>query len=335
MPEGKVIAISTGTILKFFAVVLILAFLWFVRDVVAIVIVSVLLAALIDPFADWFQKHRIPRGIAVLVIYVVLLLLLALVSILIVPPFVEQITALVTNFGYADQVGAYLEQIRAFAVEQEFGNLSEFSGAFNQVLATLSGFVGAIVATVLVLVLTFYMVVEEKAARSFFKSVAPKKSEPHLAKLLAKMQNKVGAWLRGQIVLGLIVGVASYVGLTLLGVKYALVLAIIAGLFEIVPYIGPTVAAIPAVVLAFIQDPFKGVLVLILYIAIQQLENNILVPKIMQKVTGLNPIISIVALLVGVKVAGIVGAILAVPVAAMIAVLLEDVMIDEKFWKNL
>jgi len=316
-------------------VVLILAFLWFVRDVVAIVIVSVLLAALIDPFADWFQKHRIPRALAVLVIYFILLLLLALVSVLIIPPFVEQITALLTNFGYADQVSAYLDHIRAFAIKQEFGNLSEFAGAFNQVLATLSGFVGAIVATVLVLVLTFYMVVEEKAARGFFKSIAPKKHEPHLAKLLSKMQKKVGSWLRGQIVLGLIVGVASYVGLTLLGVKYALVLAIIAGLFEIVPYIGPTVAAIPAVALAFIQDPFKGVLVLILYIAIQQLENNVLVPKIMQKVTGLNPIISIVALLVGVKVAGIVGAILAVPVAAMIAVLLEDVMIDEKFWKNL
>lgn len=335
MAETKVIAISTGTILKVVAVLLILGFLWFIRDIVGLIIVSILLAALIDPFADWLQKRKVPRGISVLFIYFVLLVILSLAMVLIIPPLIEQMTALLTSFGYADQVSAWVGQLRTFAVEQDFSNLSEFSGAINQVFSTLSGFVGGIVGMVLVLVLTFYMVVEEQAARNFFKSIAPKKYEPHLAKLIAKMQHKIGAWLRGQIILGLIVGTASYIGLTILGVKYALVLAIIAGLFEIVPYIGPTVAAIPAVILAFIQAPLTGVLVLVLYVLIQQLENNVLVPKIMQKVTGLNPIISIVALLVGVKLAGIVGAILAVPVAAMVSVLLEDIMIDEKFWKSL
>jgi len=108
-----------------------------------------------------------------------------------------------------------------------------------------------------------------------------------------------------------------------------------AGLFEIVPYIGPVAAAIPAVILALLQDPIKGVMVAALYILIQWLENNILVPKIMQKVTGLNPIVSIVALLVGLKIAGIVGAILAVPVATMVAVLLEDFFSEDGLWKQI
>lgn len=335
MAEKREISISTGTILKVVGILLACGFLWLVRDVVAIIFVAVLLAALIDPFADWFQKYRIPRALAVLVIYFILLLILGLVLIVIVPPFIEQFTALLINFGYYDQVSEYLGNITKVDWHAEVtGNFGQITDSLQQVFNTVSGFFAAIAATAIVLVLTFYMVVEEESARSFFKSIAPKKYEPHLAKLIVKMQKKIGMWLRGQIILGLVVGIAVYIGLSIIGVQYALVLAIIAGLFEVVPYIGPIAASIPAIVLAFLQDPIKGLMTLVLYVAVQQLENNILVPKIMQKVVGLNPVVSIVALMVGFNIFGIVGAILAVPVATMIAVLIEDLFSDEKFWKN-
>lgn len=335
MAESREISISTGTILKVVGVLLALGFLYMVRDAVAIIFVAVLLAALIDPFADWFQKYRIPRALAVLLIYFILILIFGLVLVVIVPPFIEQFTALLINFGYYDQVSEYLGKFATVDWRAELtGNFGQISGSLRQIFDTVSGFFAAIAATAIVLVLAFYMVVEEESARHFFKSIAPKKYEPHFAKLLLKMQKKIGAWLRGQIILGLVVGLAVYIGLSIIGVQYALVLAIIAGLFEIVPYIGPIAAAIPAIILAFLQSPVKGIMTLVLYVAVQQLENNILVPKIMQKVVGLNPVVSIVALMVGFNIFGIVGAILAVPVATMIAVFVEDMFADEKFWKN-
>lgn len=331
-PQKQLISISTGTILKIIAIFAALWFVWFVRDILAILFVALMLAALIDPFADWFQVKKIPRALAVLIVYLALLLIVGFVVLLIIPPFIEQISSLLANFGYYDQVAGWFGRFSSLTFEG--GNLSQITSSFQQVFATLSGFLGGVAAMVIALVLTFYMVVEENAARRLFKNIAPTKYQPHLAKLFAKMQKKIGAWLRGQIVLGLIVGVAAYIGLSILGVKYALVLAIMAGLFEIIPYVGPVAAAIPAVILSMLQSPIKGLLVIVLYIIIQWLENNILVPKIMQKVTGLNPIVSIVALLVGLKIAGVIGAILAIPVATMVAVILEDYFSEESFWKK-
>ncbi len=336
MAQKQLISISTGTIIKIILILIALGFVWLVRDVIAIIFVALLLAALIDPFADWFQKHHIPRGVAVLIIYLFLIILLGLVLMLLVPPLIEQLSALLINFGYYDQVSSYLDSFATLNWKEEIaGNLAHIIDSIRQVFDTVSGFVGAIAALVIVLVLAFYMVVEEEAARNFFKNVAPAKYQPHLAKLVVKMQKKIGAWLRGQIILGFVVGLAVYIGLSILGVQYALVLAIVAALFEIVPYIGPVAAAIPAIILAFLQNPIKGILVIFLYVVIQWLENNILVPKIMQKVTGLNPIVSIVALLVGWKIFGIAGAILAVPVATMVAVFIEDLFSDDKFWKSI
>ena len=336
-PTKQLISISTGTILKIIAIFVVLWFVWFVRDILAVIFVALLLAALIDPIADWFSKKKIPRSLAVLLVYFVLLLILAFVIFMLIPPVIEQTTALLTNFGYSEQVAEYFDKFQTltFGEEGVANNLGQLTDSLRSVFATLSGFIGGIAAMVIVLVLAFYMVVEEQAARNFFKSIAPSKYQPHLAQLFNKMQHKIGSWLRGQLILGLIVGIVAYVGLTILGVQYALVLAIMAGLFENVPYIGPVAAAIPAVILALLQDPVKGVMVAVLYILIQWLENNILVPKIMQKVTGLNPIVSIVALLVGLKIAGIIGAILAVPVATMVAVLLEDFFSEDGLWKQI
>jgi len=141
---------------------------------------------------------------------------------------------------------------------------------------------------------------------------------------LTRAQNKIGMWLRGALTLGLIIGVFVYIGLTILGVKYALVLALLAAVLELIPYIGPPIAAIPAIFLAFSQAPIKGFLTLILYVVIQQLENNILVPKVMQKAVGLNPIIGVISLGIGFKIAGILGGILAIPVATAVSVFIID-----------
>jgi predicted PurR-regulated permease PerM len=143
--------------------------------------------------------------------------------------------------------------------------------------------------------------------------------------LVNRMQDKIGLWLRGQIILSVIIFLLTYLGLSILGVKYALVLALVAGLTEFVPYLGPILAAIPAVFFAFTQDPMLAVFVIVLYYIIQLFENNFIVPQLMQKVVGLNPVVSIVVLLIGFKVGGIIGVILAIPVATAIGVFAKDI----------
>ncbi len=328
------ITISSWTVLKVLLILISIALLWFLRDVVAILFMALLLAALIDPFAEWFAKRHVPRAAAVIIVYVILLLLAALVLLLIIPPLIVQVTQLVSNFASTYETATKsIGQFQAWSVQYGLGENFQASlktlqdGVTKSVtglFSTITGFVGGVATAVLVAVLAFYMVVEENTARRFFKSLAPEEYQPFLSNLFSKMQKRIGSWLRGQIVLGLVVGSAMYLGLIILHVPYALVLGIIAGLLEVIPYAGPIISAIPIAIIAFSVAPLKGVFALILVFAVQQLENNFLVPKIMQKATGLNPIVSIVALLIGIKLGGVLGAILAIPLAAVLSVLLEE-----------
>lgn len=331
--------ISTSTIFRTIIIVGALVFLWFVRDILLMLFVALMLAALIEPFANWLHSHKIPRGLGVLGIYVVLFSALAVSLLLLVPPFIEQfqnlLRALSSIFvGVSDTVG------RLYAFSEQYGlgeqvsqSVDELqraaSGFIGSLFSTVTGLIGGLISLVITLVLAFYMVVEEDAWRRFFRRVAPDEYQPYLTQLFNKMQEKIGLWLRGQLLLMLIIGLLTYLGLTLLQVPYALVLAIFAGFLELIPYAGPTVGAIPAVAIGLVQSPLTGGAVLLLYILIQQFENHLLVPKIMQKVAGLNPIVSIVALLVGFQIGGLLGAILAIPVAALLSVFLNDVLYNQ------
>ena len=328
------ISVSTWTIFKVLLILVAIGLLWLLRDIMAMLFVALLLTALIDPFATWFARHHIPRALAVILVYAVLLALGVLIVVLLVPPLISQVQQLIANFSLIfDGLTHSFSRLQDFTVEYGFGENFQSSlqtledgvtSSFITIFSTISGFFGSLAAFVIVLVLTFYMVVEEDAARRFFKNVAPVEYQPFLANLFNKMQKRVGYWLRGQLVLGVVVGLAVYLGLLILGVPFALLLGLIAGLLEIIPYAGPILSSVPILIIAFSVSPIKGFAALVLVIAIQQIENNILVPKIMQKAIGLNPVISIVAMLVGIKFGGLVGALLAIPVATMISVAIEE-----------
>jgi predicted PurR-regulated permease PerM len=161
--------------------------------------------------------------------------------------------------------------------------------------------------------------------REFIQSITPGKHKKYVSDIISKIQHRLGYWLRGQLLLSLIIFCLTYIGLTILGVKYALILALIAGIFEIVPFLGPIISAIPGIFFAFtIQGFGTAIWVVLLYFIIQQLENNLIVPKVMGKSTGLNPLVVILAILVGARLGGIVGALLAVPVATAISVYVES-----------
>lgn len=326
--------ISAWTVVKVVLVFFLIYLVWSLRGVILVLFVALLLSALINPFADWFEKRKVPRAVSVLLIYVLLFGFLTLVAVLLVPPLLSEFKELVKNFAAIwtriSSAFVYLQQASAeYGIEQNIQRglqtLETSIGQFvGSALGTIRGFFGGFVSFLITLVLTFYMVVEEDAMRKLFRAIAPSGYQPYLSGLFMRIENKVGFWLRGELLLMLIVGTFSYVGLSILGVEYALILGLLAGLTEIIPYAGPIIAAIPAVIIAFTQSPLKALFVIVLYFAIQQLENHLLVPKVMQRAVGLNPVVSIVALLVGANLGGVVGAILAIPVATALSVLVHD-----------
>jgi predicted PurR-regulated permease PerM len=334
--EKRVISISTGTMIRVVLVVLGVGFLYIIRDVVGMLLVSVLLAAVLDPIADFFGKKKIPRSLTVLVIYILLFLVLGVLILAIIPPMIEQTRQIVGNFGSIwDRVVSSFASLQSLSAhygleasfKQSITSFTEsFSGAFTNLYSTVSSVVNGIISFFVILVITFFLVVEKSSIRSIFTSVVPVQKREYLSSIFSKMQQKVGQWLIGQIVLMLFVGVLSYIGLLAFGVDYALLLAVIAGVTEIIPYVGPVVGGIPAVVFAFAVSPTTGIMVFALYFLIQRVENAVLVPKIMQKATGLNPIFAILALAIGFTVGGIAGGLLAIPVATAANVILSDHM---------
>jgi len=199
-------------------------------------------------------------------------------------------------------------------------------GSASAIVSKTLNIFGGLFSVVIVIVVSFYLAVQKNGIQNLLKGVTPKEHETYVLALWERAQKKMGHWLQGQLFLAIVVGVLVYLGLSLLNIRFALLLAIIAGILELVPYIGPVLSAVPAVILALFQGPFLLVVwVIVLYIVIQQLENYLLVPLIMKKAVGLNPVVVIIALLIGGKLLGIIGILLAVPAAAVLAEFFKDV----------
>jgi len=327
-------SISYTSIFRVILVLVIVFALYLIRDVIALLFISVVLSAALYPWVDSMQKYKIPRAISILIIYVILIGVLSMIVILMMPIIAEQIGQLAKNLPF------YYEKF-AFGVSQFSGGQTDVSstlpkalqtlstslgGTTKSIFSTISGIFGGLISFFAVLVIVFYITLEENLLKKFIYFFTPKKDKKYVSNLIDRMQMKIGLWMRGQLSLCLIIGIMTWIGLTILGVKYALILAVVAGVLEIVPFIGPLLSAVPAVFVGFSDSLVKVILIIVLYFLIQQFENNIIVPKVMQKAVGLNPIIVILAVLIGAKLGGWVGAIIAVPVAASIGVFLSDVI---------
>lgn len=319
---------STKIILKVVFVVLALAFLWTVREIIVLFLLAVVFASAMEPLADYLHARKIPRGVSVLAVYVVVLGLAGLVVSSIIPPVVEQFKLLALNLP--DYILQLQEKYPSFAGLLGGDNLRNVvTGFFNSgdqtVVSRTVGVFSGVFAFLTVLVISFYLVVsKEKGMKDFIRTIVPVGKRDLVMGLVVKIQRKMGLWVLGQFILSLVIFVFTFIGLTILGVKYALVLALVAGLLEVVPYIGPTLSAVPALFFAFIQNPALAAGVLILYILIQKSESYVLVPKVMEKTIGTSPLVVVISLLIGFKLAGVVGLLLAVPLAGAIMVVIDE-----------
>ena len=329
--DSITIHISSLSILKVLAVLLVLSFLYMVWDIIVLLFVSLVFAASLGPALDWFERKKLPRPIGILIIYAAVLLIFSLAVVLIIPPITEQIDQLANSFPiyYERLVNSFgdlsLKTDVSQTLQQNLQSVGQTISEYTtSVFNTISGVFGGVFTFLMVLVLTFYFSVEKNGLKHFVTSVTPIKYHKYVLNVFEQIQDKLGLWLRGQLLLSGIIFLVTWIGLLILGVKYSLVLALIAGITEVIPFVGPIIGAVPAIFLAFLQSPVKGLLVVGLYPVIQQLENHVIVPKVMQKTVGLNPIVVIVVILLGAKLAGVLGALLSIPVAIAIMVVARD-----------
>lgn len=339
-PQKMIIDISSLAIIKLLLVVILVATFFYLRDIALMVFVSLILASAIDPWVDWLEKYQVPRPLSVFLIYSVAILLLTVSALLLVNPIAFEIKRLAQNFpAYWEQASGSWRQIEDLSDQYGFKeNIINFlqniqvglnSNAGN-LFGTVASFFGGIFSLILVLVITFYLSVYDIRMKRKIRSFLPIKYQPYFTHLVNRIQEKIGLWLRGQLLLSVIIFALSLIGLSVLGVEYAWVLALFAGITEFIPYLGPFIGAVPAIFIAFVQSPVLGLAVLILYIIIQQLENYLIVPQVMKRAVGLNPVVIIVAMLIGAKFAGIVGIILSIPVTTAIGLALGDIFTHSK-----
>ena len=332
MKENKgdtIISISVGTMIKAFLVFILFYVLYLLSDLVLVLLTSIVVASSVEPATKWFVKRKIPRIPAVLLVYILFLGAFAGSFFLFLPPLLQDFSLFFASLPqYLSFLGQWNPWNDVFNYQTILNNLiAQFSPSTSSggnIAQTVSGVFSGIFSFILVLVLSFYFAVQEKGIENFLKIIVPLKNEKYIIDLWYRSQAKIGKWMQGQLLLGILVGALTYLGLLILGVPQAFMLAMIAALFELIPVFGPTLSAIPAVMIGFTVSAPLGFMTIALYIIIQQFENHLIYPIVVRKVVGVPPILVIIALLIGVKLGGFMGLILSVPFAAALMELVND-----------
>ena len=349
------ISISSGTIVKVILICLLFVVLYLIRDIVLIVLTAIVIASAIEPGARRLVKWGLPRIFSVFLIYVVLGIALAAIVYVFVPLLLQDASNFLSSVPrYADSISLWApagsqaitnaansvapginassvvaQQIAdssfsiSNAISQLNGAISNISGGFFN---TVSFVFGGILSFILIVVISFYLTVQENGIEKFLLIVTPIRHEKYALDLWRRTQNKIGLWMQGQVVLMLLVGILVYLALTVLGVQNALLFAFLAGLMELIPLFGPVLSAIPVVAATYVSGGVSFALVIVgVYIIIHQFENHLIYPLVVTKIVGVPPILVILSLIIGFELAGFLGILLSVPLAATLVEFVEDV----------
>jgi len=338
--EGQYINIKASVVFKIALVVLVIFALYELRDIALVVIASVVIASAVEPGVVFMARFKIARLPSVLIIYLAIAVIIAVLFYFVLPPFLGQTATYLENLPkYADQIdlwnpinGKIIEDNATlqnfsdnFSFKEIADQISNIFSTSGGILKTLTKIFGGAFGFILIVVLSFYLAVQEKGVESFLKVVSPANKQKYIVGLWQRSQHKIGRWMQGQLLLGVIIGILVYLGLTILGIKHALVLAVIAGVFELIPVFGPILSAIPAVVAGYVDGgTTKALLVVGLYTILQQFENHLIYPLVVRKIVGVPPMLVILALIIGGKLAGFLGILLSVPIAAIFMEYYDD-----------
>ena len=325
-----IIEISPKTIFWVLGIGVLAVLVYMVRDIIAVLIFAIIIASALEPILGYAQRKKIPRLLSLILIYLLFFIFFAALIYILLPLLLDQLRDFSQNyptyFGKIEEAAGVITFLPGLSgnVHELLSQLTEQIPSFTSLISYASSIFGGVVSFIVVLVVSFYLSLSRGALDDFLKSILPPQFEARAHGLWLRAQKKMGRWLHAQVLLSFIMATIVGLGLWILGVKYAFLLAIIAGVLEIVPIVGPIVAGGLATLLALSQSTILGLWTLIFFIAAQQLENHILVPLLIKKLVGLNPVAVILAMLVGAKLGGILGLLLAVPIAAVVDEFFDD-----------
>ncbi|MBI3379402.1 AI-2E family transporter [Candidatus Gottesmanbacteria bacterium] len=302
------VEISHKTIIFTLIFLISLWFLYQIREIIFLVFVAFILMSSFKPWADFLEKYRIPRIISVFIIYIFLITLLAWGASNLLPALVTQ------SIHLGENLPKYLKSTAPFLTIDYQILSQQVTPLGENVLRLTIGIFSNIITLFTLIIISFYLLLERRNLIKYLSNITDENKAKNWVEIVAKIEERLGAWVRGQLILAFTIGIAAYISLSIIGIPYTLSLAILAGILEIVPIIGPIISAIPAVLIALTTSPFLALVTVLSYFVIQQLESHLIVPLVMRKTVGLPPLVTIISLLIGAKIAGIGGALLAIPI---------------------
>jgi predicted PurR-regulated permease PerM len=330
-------SITTGTIFRVVLIGIFFYTLFILKDLVLTIISAVVVASAVEPAAVWFEKRRVPRTLAVVFVYLITALIFGGIFLYFIPILFKETLNILGTFP------TLVESVLSVPIVESFNTYttgfsgtslsdvlktasSALSGATLSFITVASSLFGGILSLILVIVISFYLAVQKNGVAHFLHIVTPSQHEDYIVDLWKRSQRKIGLWFQGQLLLAALVGIMTYLFLAIAGIPNALFLAVLTGVMELIPVIGPIIAMVPAISFAFFDGGVTSAgIVFVVYVIIQQLESNLFHPLVVKKIVGIPALVAIIALIVGAQLAGFIGILLSVPIAAAIMEYLNDV----------
>ncbi len=317
------IDISHKTVIFITVFILGLWIIYLIKDLLIILFVAIILMSALEPLVNFFTKLKLPRSLGIVLTYIIIIAIISAILAAVLPPLIEQSSKLIVTLPPLLSQIFNIAHIDKGVFQSQLTSLS--ANAFSITLSVFDNFL----TIIFLLVITFYLLLEHNNLENRISTLFIGQEEK-VRRLTSQIQEKLGSWFRGQLILSLIIGVFSYIGLIILNVPYALPLSLMAGIMEVIPVIGPIISSIPAIMVALTISPLLALGVTVMYFVIQQLENNLIVPQVMKKAVGLNPLVVILTIAVGSRLLGFAGALLAVPIAVVLQIIATEVIKSRK-----
>ncbi len=322
-----------------FVVSLLFVGIYVVRHVLVLVIVSMFLAFGLDPAVRRFERLGMRRGFAIALIFLGTLAFIAAFALAVVPPLIEQISAFAANLpDYVRDIAKNNPRIQGWITDNDIPEklrsaVSDIPGAISGSLGNVVGIAGSVLSVIFngltVLILTIYFLSSLSNLREGTLKLVPKSRRKRVNELMDPILEKIGGYVAGQIAVALLAGVLAFIAVAIIGVSYPVALALWVAISALIPLVGATIGAIPAVIVAFFTSPGQGIAVLAYFIVYQQIENYVIAPKIMTKAVDISPAAVLLAALIGGSLLGFVGALMAIPVAASLKLVFQEVILPK------
>lgn len=322
----KKVEISHRTIIFTIIFLLGMWFLYFIKDIIFALFISLLLMAILDPAVMRLTKWKIPRILSIILTYLILIGILVGAIVGIIPPFVEQTTNFINNLPSLLANPSIRGLVNEQVVNQITGQLGSLP---KEIFAAGVSVFSNLIAVISVMIFAFYMLLYRGKLDEQVGFIFGESGKQKFDRILDNIEKSLGNWARGQLILMIAMGVLTYLGLLILRIPYALPLSIFAALLEIVPTIGIIIAAIPIIAIGLSISPLMGLATAALVFLIHQFEGYVLVPKVMEKSAGMNPIVTLASLAIGFRLAGVMGALISVPVVLMLQIIAKEYFVKQ------